>query len=588
MPLHLPRLLWVAILKDQPLAKRWSLRPADEAQVLALKQSLGLPRLLARTLAARGIAVSGRADDFLSPQLSQTHSPWQLSGMQAGVERTLTALRLGHPIVVFGDYDVDGVTSTALLIKVLRLLGAEPRYYIPDRLSEGYGPNSAAFAKLKSEGARLIITVDCGINAVTEGLAAQELGLDLIVTDHHVPGPELPTAIAVINPKTSPDYPYSMLGGVGVAYKFAQALLEAAKEPRATEFLDNMLELVALGTVCDVAPLDGENRALVAEGLKRLRLGRWLGLRELSKVGGLDPARTDAGHLGFVLGPRLNAGGRVSQASLGVRLLLSKDMSETRALANELNDLNQRRQSLERDTIEEAIPMAEACLKRGDRAIVVWKEGWHAGVIGLVASRLKDRLGRPTVALAVDHGMAKGSGRSQKPLNLVEALRDCEKLLLRFGGHEYAAGMTLEADKLEAFRQALNEATIKRVPLEQADPELEIDAEASFDEINGALVDRLSDFEPFGAKNPRPIFSSGPCRVMPGSRPVGAKGEHVRLLLNQNGKTLPAIAFRMGERFCEAEPGATLQVAFSPQWNEFQGEKNLQLEIRDWIPKGNT
>lgn len=548
-----------------------------------LSAELGIEAVLGHVISGRGITDAAGARAFMNSSLDQCHPPLLLSGMNEGVARTIKALRERQKITVFGDYDVDGVTSTALLMKLFRLLGATADYYIPDRMTEGYGPNLAAFQKLRAAGTSLLITVDCGINALKEVEGAAAIGLDVIITDHHVPGELLPAAVAVINPKTSPQYPYDMLGGVGVAYKFAQALLEELDEPRRAEFLDHMLELVALGTVCDVAPLDGENRALVSAGIQRLKLGRWMGLRSLSRAAGIEDSAIDSGQIGFALGPRLNAGGRVGDAAQGVRLLLSKDADECRALADGLNAENRRRQEIEKGVVAEAQAMALERLAKGDRALVVWSEGWHPGVIGLAASRVQEKCLRPAIAISLASGIGKGSGRSRRPFHLVRALDRCADLLVKYGGHEFAAGLTIEAKNLEAFRERINAAALEQISDAELDPELNLDCWASLGEINSTLMRQMEKLQPFGLKNPRPVFAAKGCQLLGGTRAVGADQSHLKVSLRQGPVSFGGIAFRQASLLKTLDLNKPVDVAFSPDWNEFNGQKSLQLDIKDMV-----
>jgi single-stranded-DNA-specific exonuclease len=489
---------------------------------------------------------------------------------------------LRQKVGVLGDYDVDGVTSTTLLMKLFQLLELPCQAYIPDRIKEGYGPNRGALESLKQAGCSVVVTVDCGISSVPEALAAKELGIDLIITDHHVAGPQLPAALAVVNPKTSPDYPYSMLGGVGVAYKLAQALLGAFQHPRQAEFLDYMLELVALGTICDVAPLDDENRALVKAGLDRLRQGRWMGIRSLAKAASVDLAAADAGQVGFYLGPRLNAGGRIGDAFLGVRLLMTKDPEESQRLAEGLNQENKERQSLEKKALEQALKMAEADLAAGAKSLVLWSPDWHPGVVGLVASRLLERTQRPVFIFAVQGDIAKGSGRSRRPFHLVDALQSFAPLMLKFGGHEFAAGASMDPAKLPAFKEAFA-ARAAGLTEDDLRPELSIDLECQLRDLDAKAMGQIESLEPFGLKNPRPVFAAYGLRLMPGSRPVGGEGEHLKLDLEQGGTRLGGIAFRQGKRLPELS-GGKVDVAFSLSWNEWQGSRSLQLDVKDIRP----
>jgi single-stranded-DNA-specific exonuclease len=563
--------------------RAWRLRPLEPGLAQRLSSDGGWGELTAKLLAVRGFQDAGSAAAFLKADLSLTHDPLALSGMAAAVQRLRRSVALREKVAVLGDYDVDGITSTTLLLKLFQLLGVPCQPYIPDRLTEGYGPNVAALEALHKAGARVVVTVDCGINALSEAQAALGLGLDLIITDHHVAGAALPQALAVVNPKTSPDYPYSMLGGVGVAYKLAQALLTALEHPRRDDFLDHMLELVALGTICDVAPLDGENRALVKAGLSRLRQGRWLGLRSLAKAAGVDLAQADAGQVGFYLGPRLNAGGRIGDAFLGVKLLMSKDPEECRRLAEGLNDENRRRQDLEKKALEQALAMAEPELAAGACSLVLWSDQWHPGVVGLVASRLLERFQRPVFIFALQGDVAKGSGRSRRPFHLMDALQSFPELMLRFGGHEFAAGASVEVAQLSAFKEAFAARAAALTPEDFA-PGLSVDLEARLGDLDPRFMGQLELLEPFGMKNPRPVFAAYGLRLLPGSRAVGGQGEHLKLELSQGAARLSGIAFKQGDKLGLLQSAGTVDAAFSLGWNEWQGTRSIQLEVKDIRP----
>ena len=543
------------------------------------------PGRLCQLLAVRGHADPQAAATFLQAGPAQLHDPLLLSGMGAAVDRLERAYRQGEKVAVFGDYDVDGVTSTVLLLKLFALLGLACEAWIPDRLKEGYGPNVPALAGLQQRGAKVVVTVDCGVSAVAEAQGALDLGLDLIITDHHLAGEALPPALALVNPKTSPAYPYDMLGGVGVAYKLAQALLERLQHPRRADFLDHMLELVALGTVCDVAPLDGENRALVKAGLERLRQGRWLGLRSLAQAAGVDLKEADAGMVGFYLGPRLNAGGRIGDAMAGVRLLLSKDPVQCRDLAAQLDAANRERQGLEKSVLEAALPMAAEAVERGDKALVLWSEDWHPGVVGLAASRLLERFGRPVFVFGLRDGVAKGSARCRRPFHLVRALEACAPHLLKFGGHEVAAGATARPQDLPAFAEAFRAQSLG---LSEDDLRLliEADLELAFDEVDAELMGQLAGLEPHGMKNPRPLFLARGLSLGPASKRVGADGAHLKLDLAQGRSRLGGIAFRQGPRLEELAGAGRVDALFSLGWNEWNGRRDIQLEVKDLRPTG--
>jgi len=569
----------------EALRPRWRLRQAPEGAEAALRLSGLFPGRLCQLLAVRGHRDPQAAAAFLQAGPASVHPPLLLWGMREAVDRLERAFRQGEKVAVLGDYDVDGITSTVLLLKLFSLLGLPCEAWIPDRIKEGYGPNTAALTGLRSRGAAVVVTVDCGISAVAEAEAARALGLDLIITDHHVAGAALPSALAVVNPKTSPQYPYDMLGGVGVAYKLAQALLERLQHPRRDDFLDHMLELVALGTICDVAPLDGENRALVKAGLERLRQGRWLGLRSLAQAASVDLKEADAGAVGFYLGPRLNAGGRIGDAMAGVRLLLCKDPAESRAWGAQLDAANVERQALEKGVLEQALPQAEAAVARGDKALVLWSDDWHPGVVGLAASRLLERFGRPTFVFGVREGLAKGSARSRRPFHLVRALEACAAHLLKFGGHEVAAGATLQAGDLPAFAEAFV-AQAAALTEEDLRPLIEADLELGLDEVDPDLMGQLAAMEPHGMKNPRPLFLARGLSLGAGSKRVGGDGAHLKLDLAQGRHRFGGIAFRQGPRLEALAAAGALDALFHLGWNEWNGRRSIQLEVKDLRPAG--
>jgi|SRR5665213_3052855 len=564
-------------------AALWRLRQAPQGAEAALAAGGRFSYLLRRLLARRGFTSSADAENFVLSALSGAHSPLLLSGMDKAVERLVLAWRRGEKVAVFGDYDVDGVTSTVLLVKLFTLLGIAHEAYIPDRSREGYGPNAAAFRALKGRGAAVVVTVDCGITAVDEAREARALGLDVIITDHHLPGPDLPDALAVVNPQTSPAYPYAMLGGVGVAYKLAQALLQALDHPHAEKFLDHMLELVALGTICDVAPLDGENRLLVRAGLGRLRQGRWLGLRSLAEACQVDLRQADAGMVGFQLGPRLNAGGRIGDAMLGVRLLLSKEPARSRALALELESANRLRKNLEKRVVDEAMQAAQPLIEKGARSLVLWNPAWHSGVVGLAASRLLERYQVPAFVFAVDGETAKGSGRSRRPFNLVEALRACSAHVLKSGGHEVAAGATLIVSALPAFAEAFSRQA-QGLTDEDRRRVIDVDLQIKLSDIENDWMSDLESFEPHGSKNPRPLFLARGLTMGTGTRAVGEGGAHLKLELSQAGASFSGIAFKQGGRLEGLRGAKSVEAVFHLGWNRWNGVRSIQLEVRDLRP----
>ncbi len=575
--------------------RTWRHRCTDERQAMALSQRHGLPDIVGRILIARGID-DGQVESYLDPRLRDLMpDPSHFLDMDRAVERTVSALRGGEKIAVFGDYDVDGATSSALLQRYFRALGTDISVYIPDRLKEGYGPNAAAFDLLKRQGVGLVITVDCGATAFDALAHARKIGLDVIVLDHHKGDAALPEAVAVVNPnRVDEDTAHRQLAAVGVVFMFLVALNRALRlggyfsgqAGRQEPDLRQWLDIVALGTVCDVVPLTGVNRALVVQGLKVMRGRRNPGLRLLGDVAGIkEPPGTY--HLGFVLGPRVNAGGRVGEAGLGARLLSTEDEAEAERIARRLHDYNRERQQIEAAVLDEAIAQSESRLEDNTSlaALTVASAGWHPGVIGIVASRLKEKFSRPAFVIALEDGVGKGSGRSVPGIDLgaiVTAARQAG-LLINGGGHAMAAGLTVAEEKLGAFRAFFEERTARALAGTAAEARLGIDgllAPGAANDDMLALIDRLG---PFGAGNPEPRFVV-PDVVVQYADIVGEN--HIRVTLRGgDGKRLQAIAFRAvgeswGTRLLQRN-SAPVHVAGYLRVNFWQGQRRVQFIIQD-------
>ncbi|MDM7947792.1 MAG: single-stranded-DNA-specific exonuclease RecJ [Oceanibaculum nanhaiense] len=575
--------------------RRWIARgqaadwQSTERSGLALSQRLGLPEILGQVLAARGIDLEA-ADGFLNPTLrASLTDPYELKDMAKAAERLAAAIMHGEKIAIFGDYDVDGATSTALLHRFLTAVGGKPRVYIPDRMTEGYGPNTPALLALKREGAAVCVTVDCGITAFAPLEAASEAGLDMIVVDHHVAEPSLPRAIAVVNPnRLDEDSPHRQLAAVGVAFLLVVALNRRLREQgwyasRPEPDLMQWLDLVALGTVCDVVPLTGLNRALVAQGLKVMGWRNNTGLRALSEVARIDEA-PGTYHLGFLLGPRVNAGGRVGRADLGTRLLSTEDAGEAASLAAELDSFNTERKLIEQAVQEEALAQVE---RHADGPLLVATgEGWHPGVIGIVAGRLKERFHRPALVIAFDEqGIGKGSGRSIAGFALGPAVIAAHQagLLVNGGGHAMAAGFTLERAKLDAFREFLTARAADWLEGGEATPVLSIDGALRPGGATLDLLETLGRVGPFGVGNPEPRFAFPAARIL-GADVMGEN--HVRCQLGDaDGRRLKAIAFRaletpLGEALLKAR-SLPLHIAGHLRIDRWQGNEKVQLLIDD-------
>ncbi len=548
-------------------------RPADP-----LVTELGLGNLAARVLAARGFADPEEAAAFLDPSLDRLHDPFSLSGMTEAVRRLLSALEAGERICVYGDYDVDGITATAITLKVLKRLGALVDYYLPSRQGEGYGLHAEALENLARRGVDLVLTVDCGVSAVAE---VANSPVPVIVTDHHRPGDELPPAVAVVNPRSGGGYPFRDLAGVGVAFKLAQALWrEVRSDALPEDLLSEGLALAALGTVADVVPLVGENRVLVSQGLARMPQVPSPGLRALAAAAGLEAPRLEARHLAFVLSPRLNAAGRISDPREALELLLTEDEAEARRLAASLEEQNRRRRELEGQVLAQARSEASAQLARGRYTLVVAGEGWHPGVIGIVASRLVDEFSRPAVVISLEGDVARGSARGIAGFDVYEALAACADHLVEFGGHAGAGGMTLVREKVREFADAIEEYA--RGVLEPGDlvPAVEVDARVDLSDVTLEAVRELEALAPFGYGNPRPVIEIAGVRVVT-SRKVGG-GEHIRAsLADGRGGTLQVVGFGMGDRAHSLARGRVVDVVGYLEVDEWQGRYSVQLSLLD-------
>jgi single-stranded-DNA-specific exonuclease len=578
--------------------RRWAVRLADERVALAMAQRHGLPDAICRLLAAREVDLEG-VPDFLEPTLRRfLPDPSHLKDMDAAVARLVRAVRQGEKIVVFGDYDVDGATSSALLLRFFRAIGGNIGVYIPDRRREGYGPNAAALLRLKEEGAAVVVTVDCGVTAFEPLAEARRAGLDLIVVDHHMAEVALPEAVAVVDPnRLDEDSPHKQMAAVGVAFLLAvginRSLREAGwyGEQRKEPDLRQWLDLVALGTVCDVVPLTGVNRALVRQGLRVMTERRNLGLAALADIARLrEPP--GAYHLGFMLGPRVNAGGRVGQADLGARLLASDDAEEVGALALRLDELNAERRAVEREVLEQAIARIEG-LYGPDRkdlpsTLVVESEGWHVGVIGIVASRLVERYGRPTFVIGIDGELGKGSGRSVRGVDLGAAVISARQagLLVNGGGHAMAAGLTVARQTLPALAAFLDERIAPQLGAAPAVRELGIDAALAPGAATRELVDLIERAGPFGAGNALPRFALTSVRVSH-AQPVGEGHVRCSLVGIERGR-VEAIAFRAGQTALgpalldPARP--VLHVAGALRIDRYGGRDSVRLQIDDAAP----
>ena len=561
----------------------WDHLTGDETQASVLVSALGIDPVIAHLLVLRGIATPDEAERFLHPSLDHLHDPFQLADLPLAVDRLLGAIGRGERIAVHGDYDVDGVTSTVILRRLLELLGADVVHFIPDRIKDGYGIEPAAIDRLAGQQVRLVVSVDCGIRSAAAAIRARELGLDLVVTDHHEPDAALPPALAVINPKR-PDCPYpdKDLAGVGVALKLVQALCLRTDH---TRWLPGFVKMAALGTVADVVPLRGENRVIAKLGLDQLSRGpHTTGLRALLDSTGLLGQTLTSFHIAFRLAPRINAAGRMSTPDLATRLLLLVDdgrAAEARSLAEQLESENLRRQREEADILAAARRRVDTDPDVGAHAmLVVWGEGWHRGVIGIVASKLVDAFHRPAIVLAIDGNLAYGSGRSIPGFDLLGALEHCGDLFTRFGGHRHAAGLTIDTGRLKELRTRITEFADDRLGPHDLMPRLRVDCALPLAAITPLVVEGLRAMEPFGAGNPRPVFHSGPVELAHGPRVMQSR--HLSMAVRQDKRVFRAVAWRMAERAeFVTRHGDALDVAFNLTENHYRGEHTVELSVAD-------
>jgi single-stranded-DNA-specific exonuclease len=562
------------------LACRWVFPAAqDEAVVSRLARELLLPEPVCRLLVARGHVLPDTAKRYLRPRLDQLHDPRLLMQLDLAVERVARALREHETIMVHGDYDVDGICSTTLLTRALRGMGGNVIPFIPHRLTDGYDLGSAGVDAALAAGTRLVITADCGTSASEPVARLQAAGVDVIVTDHHLPGGDLPPAFAVLNAKRPGcQYPDKDLAAVGVAFKLA---LGVARAMGANENpILGMLDLVALATIADVAPLRGENRVLARYGLRLLNETQNIGLRALMRASGVDTKPLTAGRVGFILAPRLNAAGRIGHAMRGVELLLSRDEHEANAIARELEELNRRRQGEDQRTVERAREMVAALDLDATSGIVLAQDGWHPGVIGIAASRIVEEFGRPTILISLDGPEGKGSGRSITAFDLHAALGETRDLLLRYGGHRAAAGLTIARNRVDEFATRFNTVARSRLEPEDLVPELRIDLEVSLDDVTHDLDAMLRHLEPCGVGNPAPVLIARQARLAAPPQVVGRTGLKLRLARSRG--EFVVIGWDMAPRAAELSMEQPLDVAFRLERDEWNGESRLQGKLADF------
>jgi single-stranded-DNA-specific exonuclease len=559
---------------------RWILpTEPDAATVEQLQQELHLPHAICRLLAIRGYSVPEDAKTYLRPRLDQLHDPNCMTDLDRAVQRITVALRENETILVHGDYDVDGICSTTVMVRALTALGGNAIPFIPRRLQDGYDLTEAGVRAAHDAGAKLVITCDCGTSAHGPIASLQASGIDVIVTDHHLPSSALPPAFAVLNPKrpgcTSRD---KDLAAVGVAFKLALALTRSlgGKE----NLIYGMLDLVALATIADIAPLRGENRIFVRYGLRLLNEAQRPGIRAMIRAAGLDRKTLTSGRVGFVLAPRLNAAGRLGSALRGVELMMASSDQEANPIARELEELNARRQEIDRATLVRAREIVLEMDLASTYGIVLAEQGWHPGVIGIVASRIVEEFGRPTMMIALDGAEGKGSGRSISAFDLHSGLSECRDLLIRFGGHRAAAGVTIATDRVPEFAARFNSVAASQLTQDDLVPEMRVDLEITLDQVNDELEAMLRHVEPCGIGNPSPLFVARGVKVGAPPRVVGKDG--LKVLLHDNGRELVALGWGMAPRARELDAGATIDVAFRLERDEWNGQSHLQARLADF------
>jgi single-stranded-DNA-specific exonuclease len=568
-------------------SKRWIVRQPDEVRATALAQALGLSPIVAGLLVARGYADADSAKAFLTPTLDQLHDPFLMLGMSEAVSRMQHAIERAEPILIYGDYDVDGTTGTAVLLRALRMLGGTVGYHVPHRFTEGYGIKQAALEKAANDGYRLVVSVDCGITAHEPLHWARANGLDIIVTDHHLPDEDegAPPALAVLNPNQQGcNYPDKNLAGVGVAFKLVHALFrERGREAHVSGFL----KMVAIGTVADVAKLIGENRTIVALGLSDLPRAVNPGLRALIDIAGCgEGSEMTAYDLGFRIGPRINAAGRMDAARAVVELFETKDRDEARRLAEHLDTRNRERKEAQREIFNRAVEEFETGADRDahTHAAVIAGDGWHRGVIGLAASKIAERINRPCVVISLEGDVGHGSARSIEAYHLFNGLTACRDLLDKFGGHSHAAGLSIRRERIPEFRRRLNEHAASCLTDEELTPALNIDAEVPARAITFQLAQDLSALEPFGAGNPRPVFATRDFRVL--SEPQVIKEQHLKLrVAGEDNRPFEALWWR-GVEETKRTPAVKerIELAYELDANIWNGDVRLQLNVRDMKP----
>jgi single-stranded-DNA-specific exonuclease len=569
------------IMKMYQTRPKWGFESDPELKIIQeIATSLSLPFGIAKILASRGLTKPQQVKKFLYPEISDLFDPLLLKDMDKAVDRIIYALKDNQKIMIFGDYDVDGITATSLIFLVLNRLGADVSYYLPNRLIEGYGLSEEGILEAEKRGVKLLISVDCGVTAINEVEFAYQKGIDCIITDHHEFSDTLPQAVAIINPKQKgKNYPGGELSGVGVAFKLAQALYGRLNQDEAE--LEEHLDLVALGTAADIVPMTNENRILTKFGMDQIIRTTKPGLKSLIFISGLLGKDIGTGQVVFILAPRINAVGRLGDAVKAIKLLTTKDEQLGSKLARDLNLENNRRKKIDETTLDDALEMIEQTVDLSrDKTIVLASSKWHQGVIGIVASRLVERYHRPTILIAIDGNEGKGSARSISGFDMYNALKECSNYLLKFGGHKYAAGLSIDPKNIQKLRDKLRAFSEKTLKQEDLVPRLTIDSELEFDSIDDKLVDTLNLFSPFGPQNLRPIFLTRNLEIL--GEPYVVGNNHLKLKVKKNDKVFDAIGFGFGDWVKPLSmKRIKIDLVYVIERNTWNGNSKLQLRIKD-------
>ncbi|MBN1894384.1 single-stranded-DNA-specific exonuclease RecJ [bacterium] len=547
-----------------------------------LTKALGVPFIIAKILASRRIESFEQARKFFRPRWEDTYDPFLMQDMDRAATRIIRAVEKNEKILVYGDYDVDGITAVSLLYLFLKGQGADIRYYIPNRMHEGYGLSALGIEKAVQAGAGLLITVDCGITAVEEVAEAGRRGIDVIISDHHEPTEQIPAAVAVLDPKrVDCRYPFKELAGVGVAFKLAQAVSQRLGRP--PEACQDFTDLVALGSAADIVPLVDENRVLVSKGLEDINRLERVGINALAEKAALKGKKIGTGQLIFILAPRINAVGRLGNAERAVQLLVTESAEEAGKIAQVLEEENRNRKSLDEETFSEALALMETEFsEQSDRAVVLARNGWHSGVIGIVASRIVEQVYRPTIMIGVEEGIGKGSARSIPDFDIYSALKQCEQYLIGFGGHKYAAGLVISQEQIPAFREAFKQVAAETIRSEELIQKVHVDEEIELADITDKFIRLLNLFAPFGPQNMRPVFLSRNLQVVGTPQLVGRN--HLKFKVRQGNHVYEAIGFNLGGLLYRLTPGeANLDMVYVIEENQWDGNTRIQLRVKDLV-----